>query len=154
TDFYAFCRATGTIQLHKTPSTPDNPAKAIISGLREMGASEAVPLPAVTSLAHGTTVATNALIQRKGGTVAVITTRGFRDLLEVGRQARPRCYDLKADYPVPLAKREHRFETTERVGPEGQVITPLDEAELEKIAATLSEIKAEACAVCLLFSYI
>lgn len=154
TDFYAQDRTTGTIRLHKTPSTPENPAKAIISGLRDMGASETVPLPAVASLAHGTTVATNALIQRKGGTVAVITTRGFRDLLEIGRQVRPRMYDLKADYPAPLAKREHRFEITERVGPEGQIITPLDESELEEIAASLIAIKAEACAVCLLFSYI
>ncbi|MDF2096002.1 hydantoinase/oxoprolinase family protein [Aquibaculum arenosum] len=154
TDFYGFDRATGTIQLHKTPSTPDNPAKAIVSGLRDMGASKALPLSAVTNLAHGTTVATNALIQRKGGTVAVITTRGFRDLLEIGRQVRPRMYDLKADYPAPLAKREHRFEITERVGPEGQIITPLDETELEEIAQALTAIKAEACAVCLLFSYI
>lgn len=154
TDFYAFDRASGTIRVHKTPSTPDNPAKAIIAGLESLGESGAVPLQAITSLAHGTTVATNALIQRRGGTVAVVTTRGFRDLLEIGRQVRPRMYDLKADYPPPLAEREHRLEISERIGPDGAILRPLDEAELEQIAATLEDINAQACAVCLLFSYI
>lgn len=154
TDFYAFERASGTVRVHKTPSTPDNPAKAIVAGLRHLGESGAVPLAALSSLAHGTTVATNALIQRKGGTVAVVTTRGFRDLLEIGRQVRPRMYDLKADYPAPLAKREHRLEITERIGPDGAVITPLAEAELEAIVERLRAIDAQACAVCLLFAYV
>jgi N-methylhydantoinase A len=154
TDFYAFDRMSGTTLVHKTPSTPENPAKAIIAGLRELAAASGIPLSSVGSLAHGTTVATNALIQRKGGTVAVITTRGFRDLLEIGRQVRPKMYDMRADYPEPLAKREHRFEITERIGPDGAVITPLATAELEGIVRSLREIKAQACAVCLLFAYL
>lgn len=153
TDFYAFERSSKTIRVHKTPSTPDNPAKAIIAGLEHLGQSGAVPLEAVTRLAHGTTVATNALIQRKGGTVAVVTTRGFRDLLEIGRQVRPRMYDLKADYPPPLAKREHRFEITERIGAAGEVITPLDESEIDALVEQIRGIGAQACAVCLLFAY-
>lgn len=154
TDFYAFERRSGAIQFHKTPSTPENPAKAIISGLKHLGERGAIDLAAMTSLAHGTTVATNALIQRKGGTVAVVTTRGFRDLLEIGRQVRPHMYDMKADYPQPLARREHRFEITERIGPDGGVVTPLAEAELARIVTSLRAIDAQACAVCLLFAYI
>ncbi len=153
TDFYAFERSSKTIRVHKTPSTPDNPANAIIAGLEHLGESGAVPLEAVTRLAHGTTVATNALIQRKGGTVAVVTTRGFRDLLEIGRQVRPKMYDLKADYPPPLANREHRFEITERIGADGEVITPLDESEIDALVEQLREIGAQACSVCLLFAY-
>ncbi|MGM0560562.1 MAG: hydantoinase/oxoprolinase family protein [Pseudomonadota bacterium] len=153
TDFYAFERSSKTIRVHKTPSTPDNPANAIIAGLEHLGESGAVPLEAVSRLAHGTTVATNALIQRKGGTVAVVTTRGFRDLLEIGRQVRPKMYDLKADYPPPLANREHRFEITERIGAEGEIITPLDESEIDALVEQIRAINAQACAVCLLFSY-
>ncbi len=154
TDFYAFDRVSGTVRVHKTPSTPDNPAKAIIEGLGKLGENHSVPLDAVVSLAHGTTVATNALIQRKGGTVAVITTRGFRDLLEIGRQVRPRMYDMRADYPEPLAKRQHRFEITERIGPDGGVLCPLAEDELPGIVEALRAIDAQACAVCLLFAYL
>lgn len=154
TDFYAFDRVTGAVRLHKTPSTPDNPANAIITGLAQLGDLHSVPLNSVVTLAHGTTVATNALIQRKGGTVAVITTRGFRDLLEIGRQVRPRMYDMHADYPEPLAKRQHRFEITERIGPDGAVLTALAENELAGIVEQLRLIDAQACAVCLLFAYI
>lgn len=154
TDFYAFDRRTGTIRVHKKPSTPDNPAKAIVEGLTQLGEIHSVPLESVANLAHGTTVATNALIQRKGGTVAVITTRGFRDLLEIGRQVRPRMYDMRMDYPEPLAKRQHRFEITERIGPDGAVITELAEDELHGIVESLRSINAQACAVCLLFAYL
>jgi N-methylhydantoinase A len=154
TDFFAFDRNSGTVQVHKTPSTPDNPAKAIILGLRELGERHSVPLDAVAHLAHGTTVATNALIQRKGGTVAVVTTRGFRDLLEIGRQVRPRMYDMRLDYPEPLAKREHRFEITERVGPDGSVLSPLKEDELDGIVQSLRDSGAQACAICLLFAHL
>jgi N-methylhydantoinase A len=154
TDFYALERRSGRVCVHKTSSTPDNPAKAIISGLDELARAHGVELPAMSRLAHGTTTATNTLIQRKGGTVAVITTRGFRDLLEIGRQVRPRMYDLRLDYPAPLAKRQHRFEITERIGPEGEIITPLADTELEGLAAAIKASGAQACAVCLLFAYL
>ncbi len=81
-------------------------------------------------LAHGTTVGTNALIQRQGGKVALITTRGFRDLLEIGRQIRPHMYDLYADFPPPLVPRERRFEVDERMLADGSVHRPLDRAGL------------------------
>ena len=81
-------------------------------------------------LAHGTTVGTNALIQRQGGKVALVTTRGFRDLLEIGRQIRPHMYDLYADFPPPLVPRARRFEVSERILADGSVHRPLDPDDL------------------------
>ncbi|MEO3388605.1 hydantoinase/oxoprolinase family protein [Mesorhizobium sp. CAU 1741] len=154
TDLYAFNRDEGTVALHKTSSTPQNPAEAIINGLRELAAKSNVPLDAMASLAHGTTVATNALIQRRGAKVAVVTTRNFRDLVEIGRQIRPKLYDLKADYPMPLAPREMRFEVSERIGPQGEIIEPLDMASVDAVIEQLRDSGTEACAIAFLFSYL
>ena len=154
TDFYAFDRSTGQVAIHKRSSTPDNPARAILAGLEELAGKIGIALDAISGVAHGTTVATNALIQRKGGTVAVVTTKNFRDLLEIGRQVRPKLYDLKADYPQPLARREHRFEVDERIGPAGEVIRPVDEENVQTAIRGLAESGAQACAVCFLFSYL
>lgn len=154
TDLYAFERASGQLALHKRPSTPDNPAVAILEGLRELAEKAGFEPATVGVLAHGTTVATNALIQRTGAPVAVVTTRNFRDLLEIGRQIRPRLYDLKADQPAPLAAREHRFEVDERVGADGEVVTPLDADSVEAAVEAVRDSGAEACAVCFLFSYL
>src|SRR6187455_711733 len=90
TDFFAFDDTTDRIVQHKVPSTPVNPALAVISGLRELSSRHGIDLAAITRLSHGTTVATNALIQRRGGKVALVVTKGFRDLLEIGRQVRPK----------------------------------------------------------------
>src|SRR5215475_15098927 len=125
TDFFLRDFLTGQTRSHKIASTPDDPSRAILEGL-----SALVPSGALDFLAHGTTVGTNALIQRRGGRVALITTAGFKDLLEIGRQTRPKIYDLKADHPEPLVPRERRFEVTERIGPDGQVIRPLSDTEV------------------------
>jgi N-methylhydantoinase A len=159
TDFYAFSDADeggdgGRERVHKTPSTPGNPARAILDGLDALCRAEGIAPSEIGRLGHGTTVATNALIQRRGAAVALVTTAGFRDLLEIGRQIRPRMYDLKADYPPPLAPRERRFEIAERIGPRGEVVTPLAE---DAIAAAVEQVRAagvEACAVCLLFGFL
>src|SRR5215475_7048409 len=127
TDFFLRDFLTGQTRSHKIASTPDDPSRAILEGLGAL-----VPSGALDFLAHGTTVATNALIQRRGGKVALITTRGFKDLLEIGRQTRPKIYDLKADHPEPLVAREHRFEVAERVGPAGEVILPLSDDEIRR----------------------
>src|SRR4051794_4869837 len=110
TDFFAFDDEAGTVRLHKLASTPSDPAKAVIDGLLELAERHDVSLARLGRLAHGTTVATNALIQRRGGKVALIVTQGFRDLIEIGRQTRPRIFDLQADHPAPLVPRELRFE--------------------------------------------
>ncbi len=155
TDFCAKEVSTGRGVVHKRPSTPDDPSRAILSGLRELTELHGISPSDISRFAHGTTVATNALLQRKGARVAVVTTKGFRDLLEIGRQTRPLIYDLQADAPPTLAGRSLRFEIAERIGPEGQVITDLTDA---AIAGLIAEIGAaegiEAIAVCLIFSFL
>lgn len=154
TDLYAFNRSTGDVVLHKTSSTPHNPAEAILEGLSQLAERASIPLSDVGALAHGTTVATNALIQRRGARVAVVTTRNFRDLVEIGRQVRPKLYDLKADYPMPLAERDMRFEVDERIGPDGEVIEPLDLSSVDTVIEKLRASGAEACAIAFLFAYL
>ena len=154
TDFHAMNIGDGRVCLHKTPSTPSDPSESIINGLSTLLEDNQIDVEDVVRLAHGTTVATNALIQRRGGKVAVVTTEGFKDLLEIGRQIRPKMYDLKADNPLPLSDRHMRFEITERVGSKGQIIKPLSDDSIKNIIKTVTESKADACAVCLLFSFL
>ncbi|MDP3339260.1 hydantoinase/oxoprolinase family protein [Frigidibacter sp.] len=154
TDLCAVDQQTGQVALHKVSSTPANPAAAIIAGLEGLAAKICIDLADVSAVAHGTTVATNALIQRRGARVAMVTTRNFRDLVEIGRQIRPRMYDLKADFPMPLAPRELRFEVDERVGPAGEVITPLDMASVDAVIDRLRAEQVEAVAIAFLFAYL
>ena len=154
TDFQVLDPATGESFVFKLSSTPDNPADAIIEGLRRIAADRNLDVGAIRRICHGTTVATNALIQRKGGTVSLVTTAGFRDLLEVGRQTRPHMYDIQEDHPQPLVPREHRLEAAERVGADGGAVVPLGEAEVERLVAAVRETGAEACAVAFLFSFV
>ena len=154
TDFFAFDDSTDRIVLHKVPSTPANPAQAVISGLRELGARHDIDLAAITRLSHGTTVATNALIQRRGGRVALVVTEGFRDLIEIGRQIRPHVFSLQADYPAPLVPRELRFEAPERITADGSAVKALSPESLPALVAAVGVAKPDACAVCLLFSFL
>lgn len=154
TDFYAMNVEDGSVFLHKTPSTADDPSKAILNGLSQLLMDASIDVKDIIRLAHGTTVATNALIQRRGGNVAVVTTEGFKDLLEIGRQTRPKMYDLKADSPLPLSHRNMRFEVTERVGSKGQVIKPLTEKAIENVVQMVVDAEVDSCAVCLLFSFL
>ena len=153
TDFYALDEASGTVHTGKRPSTPDNPARAIVEGLLALAARHGIDLAGLRRLSHGTTVGTNALIQRRGGDVVMITTKGFRDLLEIGRQTRPHMYSLVEDHPPPLVERRRRFEIDERMGADGE---PIVEPSPEDIAAAVEQVRAsgaEACAVCLLFAF-
>lgn len=154
TDFFAFDDATDRIVLHKVASTPGNPAHAVILGLRDLATRHNIDLDAITRLSHGTTVATNALIQRRGGKVAVVVTEGFRDLIEIGRQIRPHVFSLQEDYPAPLVPRERRFEAAERVTADGSVLRPLDADTLPALVRAIGEARPDACAVCLLFSFL
>ena len=154
TDFFALDEVSGGVRLHKRPSTPDDPGRAILEGVAEIGARAEIAGAAVRRLAHGTTVGTNALIQRAGGRIALITTRGFRDLLEIGRQIRPHMYDLYADYPPPLVPRAHRLELSERILADGTVRTPIDRAELAQVIEQVRACDAQACAICFLFGYL
>ena len=153
TDFYAVGPGDGEVRVAKRPSTRDNPGRAVLQGLGEL-AEAGVPLGDVRRLAHGTTVATNAIIQRRGGRVVLLTTAGFRDLLEIGRQIRPHMYDLYRDQPPPLVPRERRLEVEERITSGGRVVRPLGDAAVAGAVARLGEIEdADACAVCLLFAF-
>ncbi|MCA8929600.1 MAG: hydantoinase/oxoprolinase family protein, partial [Alphaproteobacteria bacterium] len=133
TDFFAVDPETGGQALFKRPSTPDDPGRAILAGLEEMAAATALDLAGAERVAHGTTVATNALIQRKGGKVALVTTKGFRDLLEIGRQVRPHMYDLQRDAPAPLVPEERRLEVAERISAGGRVVQPLEPYEIARV---------------------
>ena len=153
TDFYAHHRASRRIHILKRPSTPDDPARAIIAGLAELAARHGIATGELARLAHGTTVGTNALIERRGGKVVLLTTAGFRDLLEIGRQTRPHMFDLFADFPPPLIAREQRFEVEERITTGGEVVRALDQAAVEEAVRQVREQAPDACAVCLLFSF-
>ncbi len=154
TDFYALDDRAGTAVVHKTPSTPDHPAQAIVDGLQALCAQHAIDTAAIRRLSHGTTVATNTLLQRRGATVALITTHGFRDLLEIGRQIRPHMFSLQEDYPTPLVPRERRYELAERMLADGEVLRPLDPDSLQRALAHVRASGAQACAVCLLFAFV
>lgn len=151
TDFFLIDDQSGETWVHKVTSTPDDPSRAILQGIDAL----APQMPdGLAFLAHGTTVATNALIQRRGANVALITTAGFRDLLEIGRQTRPKIYDLKIDNPEPLVPRQHRFEITERIDAKGDVDTPLVQAELDDVIQKIAASGADAVAVCFLFAFL
>lgn len=154
TDFYALSEETGEVRIAKRPSTPDDPGRAVLEELDEIAAEHGVPLGDVRRFAHGTTVATNALIQRRGGTVAMVTTRGFRDLLEIGRQTRPHMYDLYEDHPPPLVPRQHRFELDERVDATGGVVRAPSDGDIAALTEQVRATGADACAICFLFAFL
>jgi len=138
----------GRVVTAKVPSTPRDQSEGVVAAIGASG----VEAGAVDALAHGMTVATNALLERRGARTALVTTEGFRDVLEIARQNRPSLYDLSEDRPPPLVPRELRFTVGERMGPDG-VITPLDEGSLETAVAAVREAEVEAVAVCLLFAF-
>src|SRR6266566_10054205 len=154
TDFFAFETTTDKVILHKVPSTPASPAQAVIAGLDDIATRHDVDLAEITRLSHGTTVATNALIERRGGKVALVVTEGFRDLIEIGRQIRPHVFSLQADYPAPLVPRELRFEAAERITADGSAVRALDSGELPELVKKIGDAKPDSCAVCLLFSFL
>jgi N-methylhydantoinase A len=154
TDFFAFDDATDKVILHKVPSTPANPSRAIIDGLAQLSHRHGVALATLARLSHGTTMATNALIQRRGGKVALIVTEGFRDLIEIGRQIRPHVFDLQTDYPPPLVPRELRLEAPERVTADGTAVRQLVPAAIAQLVQAIGKAKPDAVAICLLFSFV
>ena len=151
TDFFLLDEDSGEAWVHKVASTPDDPSRSILEGMDALSGHMADGL---AFLAHGTTVATNALIQRRGGTVALVTTNGFRDLLEIGRQTRPKIYDLKIDNPAPLVPRERRFQITERIDATGEVSTALAKAEIDDVVRRIEQSGADSVAVCFLFAFL
>ena len=154
TDLFAFDAASGRRVVHKTPSTPRNPALAILAGLTELAALAGLSLAEVERFSHGTTVATNTLLQRRGGRVVLVVTRGFRDLVEIGRQIRPRMYSMQEDAPDPVVAPADRLEAAERVMADGSIRQPLEPAEIRRLVEEVRARGPEAVAVCLLFSFL
>jgi len=152
----------GVLKTLKVFSTPDDPSRAIAEALQKIreatkpkknktGAKEASAAP--LTLLHGTTVGTNALLQRKGARVVLITTAGFEDVIEIGRQARPRLYDFFFDRIAPLVARDLRFGVKERTAPDGEILEHPSEAELTRLRDAVEKAHPEAIAICLLFSF-
>ncbi len=149
TDFIAV--SAGKLLSFKLPSTPAQPELAILQGLArvldELGKADAL------DLVHGTTVATNALLERKGARTALVTTAGFEDVLEIGRQARPDLYNLAVTRPAPLIPAALRFGVNERIAADGTVLEPLNQTQLKQLAQRLKRANVESIAVCLLFGF-
>src|SRR5262245_50832839 len=153
TDLVLVDEATGAVSVGKLLTTPKEPARAVEQGVVALlhGAGRA---PAsVQALVHGTTLATNALIERKGALTGLLTTAGFRDAIEIGREGRYDMYDLFIDPPAPLVPRQLRVEVTERIRADGSVLRPLDEMQARDAIGRLSAHGVEAVAICLLHAY-
>lgn len=148
TDFVVYSPDDGTLQRFKVLSTHPDPAEGVLQGLSK------IPQTASRQIVHGSTVATNAILERKGARTALITTKGFRDVLLIGRQNRPELYDLFPVIPPPLVSREWCLEITERVDYEGTVVIPLQEKELDAIIETLRQEHIQSVAVSFLFSFV
>ena len=149
TDIVAFDEESGTIQLGKASSTPDDFARGILDAVDAANLS----LEEVTYFVHGCTVVINAITERKGVKTALITTQGFRDVLEIGRGNRPDMYNLRYQKPTPFVPRHLRFEVPERVNFRGEVLRPVDIGGLQKIAEMCQTAGVEAVAICLLHAY-
>ncbi|HKX18418.1 MAG TPA: hydantoinase/oxoprolinase family protein [bacterium] len=144
---------TGVFEIVKVLTTPEDPADAVIVGVTGLLEAAGVPARDVAQVVHGTTLLTNALIERKGARTALITTRGFRDALEIAREHRYDMYDLFIGRPAPLVPRYLRYELRERVLEDGTVAEPLDLEEARRLVETLRREDIEAVAVCFLHSY-
>ena len=143
----------GELVVTKTPSTPTTSEEGVFDGLGGNADTAGYRFEDVVALSHGTTVATNAVLEREFAETALVTTAGFRDVLEIGRQARPDLYDLSAEKPAPIVPRNLRFEVTERLDEYGRVETPLSDGSIEEVSNALAAADVESVAVCLLFSY-
>ena len=158
TDICLFDEQEGRVETWKVPSTPDDPSRGIAQGveegMRRVAPEAKSPAASIVYFGHGTTVATNALIQHRGVKTGLITTDGFRDLLEIGRQKRPDLYDIQADKPKTLVPRDLRLEVPERLRHTGEVETPLDEARMRAAARALKAAGVKAVAVSFLYGFV
>jgi N-methylhydantoinase A len=142
-----------TFQVGKVLTTPDRPDDAVVAGIQTVLGASGVPADRVSHVLHGTTLFTNAIIERKGARTALVTTKGFRDAIEIAREHRYDMYDLYMQRPRPIAPRHLRFELDERVLADGTVRRPLDSGEVRRLAERLRAERIEAVGVCLLHAY-
>ncbi|HEY0340320.1 MAG TPA: hydantoinase/oxoprolinase N-terminal domain-containing protein, partial [Steroidobacteraceae bacterium] len=158
TDIVLTATDTNTTTVHKVASTPADPSQAVLRGVQEICERARVAMADIDHIFHGTTVATNAALQYRGSRAGMITTRGFRDIVQIGRHQRPQHYSIQQGIPWqdrPLVQRRHRKVATERLAPpNGVVIEPLREDEVRQAARELAEEGVASIAVCFLFSYL
>jgi 5-oxoprolinase (ATP-hydrolysing)/N-methylhydantoinase A len=153
TDFILHDGETGALRLHKRLTSQPDPSEAALAGLEELCAEAGIALADVGELLHGTTLVTNAVIERRGAKLGMITTQGFRDVLEMGTEQRYDIYDLFLRFPAPMVPRARRLGVPERLDRDGKVITPLDRAAVRAALAALVRDGVEAVAVCFLHAY-
>ena len=153
TDFILLDESRAEIRLHKCLTTPDDPSIGALQGLAELVAGAGIDLADVAEIVHGTTLVTNALIERRGARLGLITTEGFRDILEMGTEQRYDIYDLFLQYPEPLVPRRRRLEVAERMDRDGNALMPLDLEAVRAAARKLAADGVEAIAVCFLHAY-
>ncbi|MCP4104884.1 MAG: hydantoinase/oxoprolinase family protein, partial [Desulfobacteraceae bacterium] len=141
--------------INKCLTTPSDPSDAVEHGIKQLQEMQSKEdfMPFLNEIIHGTTLVINAIIERKGARTALITTKGFRDVLELGRELRYDAYDIFAEYPEPLSPRYLRFEIDERIGSDGRVIKEIDSEEVKKVLVEMAEMGAQSLAVCLINSF-
>jgi N-methylhydantoinase A/oxoprolinase/acetone carboxylase beta subunit len=153
TDLALFDAVTGTVERHKVLTTPTDPARAVLRGIDELMTDTGTERAQISEVIYATTVATNAVLQRKGPRTALVTTAGFRDVLLIQRQARYDLFDLFVDKPAPLLRRREIHEVRERLRADGTELTPLDEEQLRALATQLQSDGVESVAIVFLHSY-
>jgi N-methylhydantoinase A len=153
TDFVLVNDETGEFQINKCLTTPADPSEAVEQGIRELLERKPGFMPHIREIIHGTTLVINAILERKGAKTGLITTMGFRDVLELGRELRYDAYDIFAEYPLPLVPRYLRHEVSERITSDGRVIKDLDVDEVRRVLSNLLDLGIESLAVCLINSY-
>jgi len=153
TDFVLVNDKTGQFNIHKCLTTPKDPSDAVEQGIRALQAQQPDFTSELDEIIHGTTLVINAIIERKGAVTGLITTKGFRDVLELGRELRYDAYDIFSEYPKPLVPRFFRKEIDERIASDGRVLKPVDADEVKDVVHELLEMGVESLAICLLNSY-
>jgi N-methylhydantoinase A len=152
TDIVLLDEASGDVRIAKVPSTPRTPAAGFLRGVDWALGPDGVDANSVRYLAHGTTVATNAVIEGRIAPTALLVTRGFRDILEIARQTRPDLFDLFAEKPRPIVPRHLVYEIRERRDPSGEVLEPLSETDVERAVRAIRDNGIQAVAICFLHS--
>jgi N-methylhydantoinase A/oxoprolinase/acetone carboxylase beta subunit len=153
TDFVLLNDQTGELTINKCLTTPKDPSDAVEQGIRELEVKVPGFVEKMDEVIHGTTLVINSIIERKGARTGLITTKGFRDVLELGREIRYAPYDIFSEYPKPLVPRHYRLEVDERVRSDGTILKPLDPEEAKQVVCALVSMGAESIAVCLLNSF-
>jgi N-methylhydantoinase A len=147
----------GTILIHKLPSTPDDPSRGTVEGIKQLAEQAGETPAALDQVFHGTTIATNIVIEHNGAKVGMLTTEGYRDILHIARHKKPLNFSNYQDLPwqrYPLVRRRHRLPVPERIDGEGSVLVALDEDRAREQVRKLKEAGVEAVAVCFLFSFL